>query len=102
MDRGGVVTQYLLSVHMVEGGPQRTPEETERAYQQVDRLNTELQATGAWVFGGGLMPADEATVVQQQGAEMLMTDGPFVEGKEHIGGFWVIEADSLESALAWA
>jgi hypothetical protein len=72
------------------------------AFEQVDRFNAELQEVGAWVFGGGLMPAASATVVRAEGAEILVTDGPFTESKEHIGGFWVIVAADLDEALAWA
>ena len=96
------MTQYLLSVHMVEGASQRPEEDNEAAYRQVDALNTELQEAGAWVFGGGLHLPGTATVVRAQGEEILTTDGPFIEGKEHVGGFWVIEAPDLDAALAWA
>ena len=94
--------QYLLSVRMIEGAPPRPPEEMQEAYQQVDRLNAELQSAGAWVFAGGLLPASSATGVRADGDEVLVTDGPFTESKEHIGGFWVIEVDDLDAALAWA
>jgi hypothetical protein len=69
----------------------------------VGEVNAQLQAAGAWVFAGGLHPPEAATVVtvSDQGG-VLMTDGPFVEGKEHIGGVWVIEASDLDAALAWA
>jgi hypothetical protein len=94
--------QYLLSVAMVDGAPARPPAETERAYQRVNELNADLQAAGAWVFGGGLQPASIATVVKEENGEVLLTDGPFTESKEHIGGFWVIEVDDLDAALSWA
>jgi hypothetical protein len=94
--------QYLLSVAMIEGAPERSPEEMQQAFDQVDVFNAELQASGAWVFGGGLMPADLATVVRADGDETVVTDGPFTESKEHIGGFWVIEAADLDAALAVA
>jgi hypothetical protein len=96
------MTQYLLSVHMVEGSPTRSPEDAKSGYERVGRFNAELQASGAWVFAGGLMPSDLATVVRTAGGKVLRTDGPFVEGKEHIGGVWVIEVDGLEQALEWA
>jgi hypothetical protein len=96
------MTQYLLSVHMVEGASARPPEQNEQAYADVDALNKELQATGAWVFAGGLHAPDTATVVRVANGETVTTDGPFAEGKEHIGGFWVIEAADLDAALAWA
>ena len=74
----------------------------QRAYDQVAALNSELQSAGAWVFAGGLSPASSARVVRVDGAEVLVTDGPFTESKEHIGGVWVIEAPDLDAALAWA
>jgi hypothetical protein len=69
--------------------------------RDVDAVSQELRAAGAWVFAGGLHPASTATVVRVQGGEVLMTDGPFTEGKEHLGGFTVIEAPDLDAALEW-
>jgi hypothetical protein len=94
--------QYMLSVTMVEDEPPRPPDEMQRAFEQVDRLNAELQAAGTWVFAGGLLPASMATVVREEGGDVFVTDGPFTESKEHIGGFWIIEVDDLDAALAWA
>ena len=94
--------QYLLSVHMVEGAPAPPPELAQQAYQDVAAFNAELQSAGAWVFAGGLHPAATATVVRAEDGETLITDGPFAEGKEHIGGFWVIKAPDLDAALGWA
>jgi hypothetical protein len=94
--------QYLLSVAMIDGAPERSPEEMQRAFDQVDVLNAELQASGVWVFGGGLMQADIATVVRADGDDTVITDGPFTESKEHIGGFWIIEVADLDAALAIA
>jgi hypothetical protein len=96
------MTQYLLSVHMVEGEPTPPEEEMQKAYKAVDELNAEIQAKGAWVFGGGLHPAESATVVRAENGEILTTDGPFAEAKEQLGGFWVIKAEDLDAALAWA
>ncbi len=96
------MTQYLLSVAMIDGEPMPPPEDMQRAFEQVGRFNAELQSTGAWVFGGGLLPASAATVVRADGGEVLVTDGPFTESKEHIGGFWVIDAVDLDAALALA
>lgn len=96
------MTQYLLSVHMVEGQEMPPDEEIQRAYQQVDAFNQTLQDAGAWVFAGGLHPADTATVVRVEEGEVLTTDGPFTEAKEQLGGFWVIEAADLDEALDWA
>ena len=94
--------QYLLSVHMVDGEAPPAPEAMQKAYRDVDVLNSELQAAGAWVFAGGLHPPNTATVVRERDGDVLTTDGPFAEGKEHIGGFWVITAADLDAALAWA
>ncbi len=69
---------------------------------QVDAFNNELQEAGAWVFAGGLLPADSATVVRSNGGELSMTDGPYAESKEQIGGFWVVDAPDFDAALEWA
>jgi hypothetical protein len=94
--------QYLLAVHSVEGAPTRSDEDTQIAYGQVDRVNSELQAAGVWVFGGGLLPADSATVVRVENGKTTMTDGPFAETKEQLGGFWVLQCADLDQALVWA
>lgn len=96
------MSQYLLSVHTLEGAPEPSADHMKRLYRQVDELNDEIKASGAWVFAGGLHPASTATVVRQQGGDVLVTDGPFAEAKEQLGGFWVIEAADLDAALAWA
>lgn len=96
------MAQYLLSVHLVEGEEPPSPETIEQMYQDVDAVNDELQRAGVWVFAGGLHPPDTATVVQLRDGEVLTTDGPFAETKEHIGGFWIIQVPDLDSALAWA
>jgi hypothetical protein len=94
--------QYMLAVHGVEGAPAPSAEEMEAVYRDVDALNTELLAQGVWVFGGGLHPPATATVVRLRDGEVLTTDGPFSESKEHLGGFWVITAVDLDEALRWA
>jgi hypothetical protein len=94
--------QYMLSVQAVDGAPGRSPEVMKQIYRDVDAFNAELHAAGAWVFAAGLHPPSTATVVQLRDGEVLVTDGPFAEGKEHVGGFWVIRADDLDAALAWA
>jgi hypothetical protein len=91
--------QYLLAVHMVEGEPARSEAEMQRSYQAVDAFNRELMGSGNWVFAGGLLPPDTATVVRAQGGKVVMTDGPFAESKEQIGGFWVVKAADLDAAL---
>jgi hypothetical protein len=94
--------QYMLAVHSVEGAPTPSDAEMQAAYAQVDKVNKELQAAGAWVFGGGLLPADSATVVRVDNGSTTMTDGPFAETKEQLGGFWVLRCADLDQALAWA
>jgi hypothetical protein len=97
------MTQYLLSVHGSEAGyAEVSPEAMQRMFKQVDAFNSELQASGAWVFAGGLHPADTATVVNNTDGKLVTTDGPYLETKEHIGGFWIIEAADLDAALALA
>jgi hypothetical protein len=95
------MTQYLLSVYQPEG-PVPPPEVIEPIMRAVGELNAELMAAGAWVFAGGLHPSSTATVLRPaDGGDVLVTDGPFAEGKEHIGGLWVIEAPDLDAALEW-
>ncbi|HEX6538581.1 MAG TPA: YciI family protein [Candidatus Dormibacteraeota bacterium] len=91
--------QYLLSVYHPEEG--LAPEVEEKAGRDVDALNQEMKAAGAWVFAGGLHPASTATALRVQNGEVVTTDGPFAEGKEHVAGFWVIKAPDLDAALAW-
>ena len=92
--------QYLLSVHSVEGKV-REPMSAESA-TQIGILEEELKSAGAWVFSGRLHEPDSATVVRVSGGEVLTTDGPFAESKEHLGGFYIIEAEDLDAALSWA
>jgi len=96
------MAQYLLSVFMVEGAPAPDPEIIPVMQAQVGAFNQKLQDEGAWVFAGGLFPAELASVVRTDSGQRLVTDGPFSEAKEHIGGFWVIEAPDLDAALALA
>jgi hypothetical protein len=96
------MTQYLLSVHGSDESPYASAEEMQRAFAQVDQFNKELQASGAWVFAGGLHPASTATVVRSTDGKVVTTDGPYLETKEHIGGFWVIDVENLDQALALA
>jgi hypothetical protein len=96
------MTQYLLSVHMVEGEPQPAPEQIEKMYKDVDVFNEELKTSGAWVFAGGLHPASTATTVRIKDDEVITTDGPFAETKEQLGGFWIVNAPDLDTALALA
>jgi hypothetical protein len=94
------MTQYLLSIYQPDGDPPPAAV-LEKVMRDVDALNLELKAAGAWVFVAGLHPPSTATVVRFQDGDILTTDGPFAEGKEHIGGFIVISATDLDSALEW-
>ena len=99
------MTQYLLSTYAVEGevpGAPQTPEEMEGFMQRVVALEDEMEASGTFVFGGALHGPEAATVVRVGDGELVMTDGPFVEAKEHIAGFYIINADDLDAALAWS
>jgi hypothetical protein len=92
--------RYLLSVYQPDGPP--PPDvDLEKVMGDIDQLHEELKAAGAWVFDGGLHPASTATVVRVKDAEVLITDGPYAEGKEHIGGFTIIRAPDLDAALEW-
>jgi hypothetical protein len=93
--------QYLLSIVQPDGPPP-PPHVLEPIMRNVKAFNAELKAAGAWVFAGGLHPASTATVVRRTEGEILTVDGPFAEGKEHIGGICIIKAADLDEALAWA
>ncbi len=93
--------QYLLSIVQPDGAPP-PPEVLERIMGDVRALGDEMKAKGAWVFAGGLHPPGSATVVRAAGDEVLTLDGPFAEGKEHVGGIWILRAPDLDAALAWA
>jgi|HubBroStandDraft_6_1064221.scaffolds.fasta_scaffold679499_2 hypothetical protein len=92
---------YLLSVIEPEG-PLPPPEFLANVMRDVEVFNREIKAAGAWVFNAALHPPSTATVVRVKDGEALITDGPFVEGKEHIGGFMIIDAPDLDAALGWA
>ena len=91
---------YLLSVYQPDG-PTPPPEMLNPIMRDIAALNQEIKAAGAWVFAGGLYPPSTATVVRYKDGDVLMTDGPFTEGKEHIGGFTIIRAPDLDAALEW-
>jgi hypothetical protein len=97
------MSQYLMSVwHDKDYVVDFTSPDSQRVMAQVDVVNAELMAAGAWVFGGGLVAASSATVVRSSGGTVSMIDGPYAETKEQMGGFWVIEAADLDAALVWA
>ena len=92
--------QYLLSIYQPDGGSP-PPEVLDEVMRDLAVLNEEIKAAGSWVFTGGLHPPSTATVVRAKGGDVLVTDGPYLEGKEHVGGFWVITASDLDAALEW-
>jgi hypothetical protein len=95
------MTRYLLSIYQPEG-PAPPPEVLEGIMRELEALNEEIKRAGAWVFAGGLHPPSTATVLRPAaGGEVLTTDGPFAEGKEHIGGFTIVRAPDLDAALRW-
>ena len=91
------MTQYLLSIYQPDG-PVPDAETMAGVVAELHRFNEQLQSSSAWVFTAGLHPPDSATVVHRDG---MITDGPYLEGKEHIGGIWIITAEDLDAALAW-
>ncbi len=93
--------RYLLSIYQPEGEPP-PPEVLDPIMREVGVLEDEMRAAGVWVFNGPLHPPSTATVVQAKGSDLLVTDGPFLEGKEYLGGFTVITAADLDEALGWA
>jgi len=95
---------YLLSAFAVDGATPEpgTDEQMQHSWRQIQALETEMKSAGAWVFSGRLHDADTASVVRVTGGEIITTDGPFVEAKEHLGGFYIIEAADLDAALGWA
>lgn len=94
------MSRYLLSIYQPDG-PAPEAEVLNKIMADLDVLNQEMRDAGAWVFTGGLHPASTSTVVRVSDGQVLTTDGPFVEAKEHVGGLWVIEAPDLDAALGW-
>lgn len=99
------MSQYLLSTYAVEGevpGSPGTPEDMQAFMQRVIALESEMDESGTFVFGGALQGSDEATVVRIEDAEVQTNHGPFAVSNAHIAGFYIINADDLDAALAWA
>jgi hypothetical protein len=96
------MTQYLMSVYYEDGVEQPAPDVMEQMFADVNALNDKMTDAGIWVFGGGLETPDNSKVVNGASGNVVVTDGPFPEAKEQIGGFWVIEAEDLDTALEWA
>jgi hypothetical protein len=92
---------YLLTVCYPAGATRPAPEILERIGHDVHAIQREMQSAGAWIFSGGLHPANTATVLRQQGGQIVVTDGPFIESKEQIGGVTVLRAPDLDAALGW-
>lgn len=97
------MARYMLSMHAVEGdaGPPMTAGEMQQFMTRIGVLEEEMRSAGAWVFSGRLNGADTATVVRSEGGEVVTTDRPFAEAKKHLGGFYIVEAEDLDAALAW-
>jgi hypothetical protein len=93
--------KYLLSVYQPEGGTP-DPEFLEQVVRDLEIINSELKAAGGWVFAGGLHAPDSATVLQLKDGDVRATDGPFIEGKEYLGGISIIDVADLDAALGWA
>jgi hypothetical protein len=94
------MNKYLLSIYQPDGAIP-APELLEPVMRNLAVWEGELKTAGAWVFNGALHPAGDASVLQLQAGEVLVTDGPFAEGKEHLGGFTIIQAPDLDAALEW-
>jgi hypothetical protein len=92
--------RYLLTIHQPDGPPPPSVR-LDVIMRDVNALVGEMKAAGALLFNGGLYPPSTATVLRPQDGEVLMTDGPFVEGKEHIGGLFIVQVPDLDAALAW-
>lgn len=98
------MAQYLLSVWHDEpyDDIDFDSPEMQRVGPKVEAVNKEMEAAGVWVFAVGLRPASSATVVRADTGQVSMTDGPYAESKEHMGGFWLIDVPHLDAALDWA
>jgi hypothetical protein len=98
---GEVMTQYLVTIHHPDDYDPSVAED-EKMSRDIDALNDEMKAAGVRIFVGGLQPASSAKSLRAQpNGKVLITDGPYIETKEHVGGFWVLEAADMDEALAW-
>ena len=95
------MTQYLISIYQPDGATP-PPSVLEEVGKKLHALNQEIRSAGSWVFAGGLCAPSAATVVRLRDKEIMITDGPYIEGKEHVGGFWIVNAPDLDAALGWA
>ena len=94
------MTNYLLSVVQPDG-PVPEPEVLAEIGRDLAALNADMRAAGAWVFSDGLLPPETATVLRPREGEVLVTDGPYAEGKEHLGGFTIVDVPDLDAAMEW-
>jgi hypothetical protein len=99
--RRRAMKQYLLNIYQPDG-VQPPPEMLEKVMRNMGALIEDAKTAGAWVFNGGLHPPTTATVIRYQHGDPVITDGPFTEGKEHVGGFLIISVSDLDAALEWA
>src|SRR5689334_21605184 len=93
--------QYLLTIYQPDG-PVPAPDAMRKIMSDVDAFLKDLKNADAWVFNGALHPPSSATVVRVRADEALVTDGPYVEGNEHVRGFCIVKAPDLDAALVWA
>jgi hypothetical protein len=91
---------YLISLYQPDGDPP-SADVLDPIMRDIDQVKEDMQAAGVWVFSGGLHAASTATVLRAKDGEVITTDGPYLEGKEHLGGFTVITAEDLDAALGW-
>jgi len=91
---------YMISIYQPDGVPPPSVD-LEKVMREVAAVNEEMRAAGVWVFSDGLHAPETATVLRQQDGKIVTTDGPYIEGKEHLGGCYVIQAPDLDAALAW-
>lgn len=96
------MTQYLLSVHSGPDDYARSLEEMQPVFEAVERFNEKVRESGTWVFAGGLQPGDGARTVDATGVAPGVSDGPYLETKEWLGGFWILELPDEDAAMAWA
>ncbi|TDC80311.1 YciI family protein [Actinomadura sp. 7K507] len=94
--------KYLLAVQLDESAPAPSEQELQEQMARTSEVTDEMRSAGSWVFVGGLLPSPATTVVHPADGTTMMTDGPFTETKEQLGGFWVVRCDDLDQALAWA
>jgi hypothetical protein len=95
------MTQYMITIYQPDGPPPPSAF-LEAVGHELHAINQDIKSAGGWVFSRGLHPPSTATVVRVRDRELMITDGPYVESKEHIGGFWIVDAPDLDVALGWA